>query len=357
MVTTDRSGLTVALPSDREIVMTRTFDAPRRLVFDVWTKPEHLVHWYGRKGWTLQVCEVDLRPGGGWRFVMVRTDGAKMEQRGVYREVVRPERLVFTERFEGEEFERMGGETLKTLLLSERDGRTTVTQTIRYASPQGRDAALRTPMEEGTASAFERLDEHLRTMAAGEVAERYQRLAAAFADKLANVPADRWDAPTPCPGWDVRDLVRHVVDVNAVHLRLAGHELPAGPGVDDDPLGAFDRVRGPIIDDLTDPARAQAPITNRFGTWAFAEIIDRAVCVDLAIHGWDLARATGQDERIDPAVLPYLWAAVNAVGEDVLRNPIAYGPALDPPPDADEQTRLLAHLGRQAWPDQPGRPG
>jgi uncharacterized protein YndB with AHSA1/START domain len=85
---------TFTTPSDREIVMTRVFDAPRALVFDAYTNPEHLPHWFGPRGWTLPVCEIDLRPGGPWRFVLRGPDGTEMGMRGVYQEIAPPERLV-----------------------------------------------------------------------------------------------------------------------------------------------------------------------------------------------------------------------------------------------------------------------
>src|SRR5262250_1643901 len=97
-------ALQITTPTDLEIVMTRVFDAPRRLVFDAWTKPEHVACWMlGPEGWTMPVCEIDLRPGGSWHFVWRRSDLTdrshltEMEMRGVYREVVPPERLVSTE--------------------------------------------------------------------------------------------------------------------------------------------------------------------------------------------------------------------------------------------------------------------
>ena len=146
-------ALEVTTPSDREIVMTRVFDAPRHLVFDAWTNPKHLPRWMlGPEGWTMPVCEIDLRPGGTWRFVWRRSDGTEMEMRGRYREVMPPERLVSTESWGGD-----WPETLNTLLLSEEDGRTTVTNTILYPSKEARDAALKTGMKEGVAASYDRL--------------------------------------------------------------------------------------------------------------------------------------------------------------------------------------------------------
>ncbi len=90
--------LTVTTPTDREIVITRAFDAPRRLVFEAYTDPKHLPHWMlGPPGWTMTVCEIDLRPGGAWHFAWSHSNGTQMEMRGVYREVKPPERLVSTE--------------------------------------------------------------------------------------------------------------------------------------------------------------------------------------------------------------------------------------------------------------------
>ena len=161
MDTTSEFGLTTfTTPTDREIVMTRVFDAPRKLVWEAWTSPEHLPHWMlGPPGWTMPVCEVDLRPGGSWHFVWRKADGAEMAMRGVYREVVPPERLVSTESWGGD-----WPETLNTLLLVEEDGRTTMTLTVLYPSKEARDAALQTGMKEGMNATFVRLDEYLRTM-------------------------------------------------------------------------------------------------------------------------------------------------------------------------------------------------
>src|SRR3981081_998521 len=92
--------LKVTPPSDREIVLTRVFDAPRTLVYDALTKPELLKRWFGPRGWSLTECDVDLRVGGAWRFVLSGPEGAKMVMHGVYRELVRPERDVHTERMD-----------------------------------------------------------------------------------------------------------------------------------------------------------------------------------------------------------------------------------------------------------------
>lgn len=160
MITTRDTILTVTTPSNREILMTRAFDAPRNLVWEAWTNPAHVPRWMlGPDGWSMPVCEIDLRPGGEWRFVWRRSDGTEMEMRGVYREVVPPERLVHTESWGGD-----WPETLNTLVLLEKDGRTRMECTILYPSEEARDAALRTGMKDGVEISFDRLAAYLRDL-------------------------------------------------------------------------------------------------------------------------------------------------------------------------------------------------
>jgi uncharacterized protein YndB with AHSA1/START domain len=161
MATANKGTATLTTPSDLEVVMTRVVDAPRRLVWEAWTNPEHVPQWMtGPDGWTMPVCEIDLRPGGGWHFVWRKTNGTEMEMRGAYREVTPPERLVSTESW-GENWP----ETVNTLILSEKGGKTTITQVILYPSKEARDAALKTGMKEGMDQSFDRLDEYLQTIA------------------------------------------------------------------------------------------------------------------------------------------------------------------------------------------------
>lgn len=164
MTRTENAGLVVTTPSDLEIVTTRTFRAPRQLVFDAYTKCEHLKRWLGPRGWTLPVCEIDLRPGGSWHYVHRGPDGMEMTMSGEFLVVSPPGQLVQTESFGGEEFEQMGGGTINTLVLEEHDGLTTVTTTIAYKSREARDAALQTPMEAGMAESADRLAELLQTL-------------------------------------------------------------------------------------------------------------------------------------------------------------------------------------------------
>jgi uncharacterized protein YndB with AHSA1/START domain len=146
--------LTVTTPTDREIVMTRVFDAPRHLVFDAFTKPELLKRWFGPRGWSLVVCEVDLKVGGTFRFVLRGPDGRDMGMRGVYREIVAPERSVHVESFDD-----YPGESQVTTVLVEQGGKTTLTATVLYPSREIRDMVAKSGMEHGAAESYDKLAE------------------------------------------------------------------------------------------------------------------------------------------------------------------------------------------------------
>jgi uncharacterized protein YndB with AHSA1/START domain len=152
-------ALKLTTRGDREIVMTRSFDAPRTLVFDAHTRPELVRRWLlGPPGWTMPVCEIDLKVGGAFRFVWRNVKGEEMGMGGVYREVVRPERLVNTERFDVAWYP---GEGLSTLVLVEKGGKTTLTNTVQYESKDARDGVLASGMERGVAASYDRLADML----------------------------------------------------------------------------------------------------------------------------------------------------------------------------------------------------
>jgi uncharacterized protein YndB with AHSA1/START domain len=156
-------NLQVTTPTEREIAMTRVFDAPRRLIYDAWTKPELLKRWLGVfGGWVLAVCEIDLNVGGTYRYIWRGPDGTEMGMSGVYREIVPGERLVCTEVFDEPWYE---GEAVDTLVFVEQGGRTTVTTTVLYESKAVRDAVLKSPMEHGVAAGYDRLEEILASIA------------------------------------------------------------------------------------------------------------------------------------------------------------------------------------------------
>jgi uncharacterized protein YndB with AHSA1/START domain len=155
--------LEVTTPSDREIALIRVFDAPRKLVFDCFTKCELLKRWgLGPRAWTLTECKVDLRVGGAWRFVTTKNTGEIMIMHGVFREIVAPERIVQTEVFEDPWY---AGEGQTTTTFVEKGGKTTLTVLCLYDSQEIRDSVLKSPMEGGVSTSYDRLAELLPTFA------------------------------------------------------------------------------------------------------------------------------------------------------------------------------------------------
>ena len=160
----DRLGVTrFATPSDNEIVVTRLVEAPREQVFDAWTKPDQVKRWMlGPDGYTMPVCEIDLRVGGTYRWVWRNPDRKQdMGVRGVYREIGAPDRLVCTEQFDDPWYK---GEALSTVTFVEANGKTTLTVTMRYESTEARDGVLASPMEGGVEQSYNKLAEILATL-------------------------------------------------------------------------------------------------------------------------------------------------------------------------------------------------
>jgi uncharacterized protein YndB with AHSA1/START domain len=149
-------ALKVTTPTDREIVLTRVFDAPRHLVYDAFTKPELLKRWFGPRGWSLVTCDVDLKVGGEFRFILRGPNGREMGMSGVYRELVPPERSVHMESFDD-----FPGAAQVTAVFVEEGGRTTMTATILSPSKEVRDAVIKSGMEHGAAESYDKLAEVL----------------------------------------------------------------------------------------------------------------------------------------------------------------------------------------------------
>ena len=151
--------LEVALPSPREVKVVRTFDAPARLVFDCHTKPELVRRWLtGTEGWSMPVCEIDLRVGGAFRYVWRNdTSGFEFGARGIWKEIVAPTRIVHTEHMDG-----FDGELLCTYTVTEAGGRTTMSITMLFASEAARDGAVKTGMTDGMGQSYDRLDELMK---------------------------------------------------------------------------------------------------------------------------------------------------------------------------------------------------
>lgn len=178
-------------------------------------------------------------------------------------------------------------------------------------------------------------------------ADRYRKLAAQMEARIAAVSDDQWDNQSPCDDWTARDVVRHIQNTSGMFLGFVGRSLPeGGPSVEDDPLGAFQHATRAIQAGLDDPAVADQEFDGLTGRNTFARAADQFLSADLVIHQWDLARATGQDETLDLDEVRTLDAALRPMG-DMLRSPGAFGPEIEPAPDADEQTRFLNFLGRR----------
>lgn len=157
MVAQNSSALSITLPSDREIQMTRVFDAPRELIFKAHSSCEHLKYWWGPRKYELSSCEMDFQPGGKYRFVHSGPDGEEHGFRGEYREILEPERIVSTFEWEG----LPGHISVETVTLVEENGKTTYTSTSVFDSVEDRDGMLQSGMESGANESMERLEEYL----------------------------------------------------------------------------------------------------------------------------------------------------------------------------------------------------
>jgi uncharacterized protein YndB with AHSA1/START domain len=154
-------AMTLTLKSDLEIELTRVFNAPRRLVFEAHSKCEHVRHWWGTRGDTMTVCNMDFRPGGTWRYVVRNKSGKEHGFGGVFREIVPPERFVWTFGFDG----MPGQPGVEIYSFEERDGKTTLTTYAKFDSIEQRDGVIASGMERGAAEMWDRLEEFLQTMA------------------------------------------------------------------------------------------------------------------------------------------------------------------------------------------------
>jgi uncharacterized protein (TIGR03086 family) len=178
--------------------------------------------------------------------------------------------------------------------------------------------------------------------------EAHRQHAAAFTSRVEGVRDGGWDAPAPVEGWVARDVVRHLVEWFPGFLQAgAGISLPAGPPVDDDPVGAWASQREAIQALLDDPGTAELVLSNpHLGEVPLPDAIDRFYTADVFMHTWDLARATGQDETLDPEMCRRLYEGMLPMDE-ILRSSGQYGPRVPVPDDADPQTLMLGFIGRR----------
>jgi uncharacterized protein (TIGR03086 family) len=178
-------------------------------------------------------------------------------------------------------------------------------------------------------------------------ADEHRTVTEVFTGRVRAVRPGAWDSPAPCEGWLARDVVRHLVEWFPDFLKAgAGVELPKGPSVDDDPVAAWTVHSDGVQALLDDPATAQRMLSNpHIGEVPLDQAVDRFYTADVFMHTWDLARATGQDERLDPGRCAQLLDGMLPL-DDVLRKSGQYGPRVEVPENADVQTRLLAFIGR-----------
>lgn len=189
-----------------------------------------------------------------------------------------------------------------------------------------------------------------------EIAERYRRRAEAFEQKVAAVRPDQWGDQSPCEKWTARDVVDHIVGMHGYMLMPVGRSLDGAATVQEDPLAAFQAARAAVEAVLADPALAKQESGTPAGPMTTEAHIDQVISDDLVLHGWDLARATGQDETMDPGDVERLWSSNSSIPPELIemyRTPDAFGPGVEVfgpevvvPADAPLQDRLLGFIGR-----------
>jgi len=178
-------------------------------------------------------------------------------------------------------------------------------------------------------------------------ADHYKKVAVEFTRRVEAVPANAWDNPAPCEGWVARDVVRHLVEwVPGFFSSYAHLALPTPPSVDDDPVAAWRVLDDALQSALDHPEIALREFDMRGTTYSVEHAIDMFVSGDLVVHTWDVARATGLDETLDPDEVHALFVGMEPMDE-MLRKSGHYGPRVEVPDDADEQTRLIAFTGRR----------
>ncbi|SEM34684.1 TIGR03086 family protein [Rhodococcus maanshanensis] len=188
-----------------------------------------------------------------------------------------------------------------------------------------------------------------------QIADRYRRRAEAFEQKIAAVRPGQWSEQSPCAAWTARDVVAHIVAMHAAMLRPVHRDLSPAPSVGDDPLAAFLAARVDVQAVLDSPELAETECDTPTGQMSVEQQIDEVLSDDLVLHGWDLARATGQDDAMDPGDVARLWSSALAIPADLMekcRTPGAFGPGIEVygpevtvPDDAPLQDRLLGLLG------------
>ncbi len=179
-----------------------------------------------------------------------------------------------------------------------------------------------------------------------ETADRFRKVAAGFTARVEGVPAGGWDNPAPCRGWVARDVVRHLVEWMPGFFSRYDVEFVPGPSADDDPVAAWAGVRDTVQGALDDPAVAAKTSDTPMGSKSLESSVGMIVIADVLIHTWDLARAAGLDETLDPDEVQRL-SGMMQMSDEQLRSSGQFGPAVSVPDTADPQTKLIAFSGRQ----------
>ena len=310
-------------------------------MWDAITQPRHLLRWWGPDYCPLVACDVDFRVGGDWRYLCRDMDGNELGWHGTYRDIHHGERIVTTEVFEG----FPDAEAVNTMTLTEDAGVTTLQTIVLHSTQEHRDGHVASGMEGGMQLTFNRLDDLLD--ASGSTAERFRRVAGRFTDRVNEVPEGAWENPAPCDGWTARDIVDHLVTwVPGFMSSTAGIEIEPGPPVAVDPAGAWINFADQIQALLDDPEIAAREIDGGpIGPQTIESAIGMIVLGDVLMHTWDLARATGLDESLDAAIVTEMLIGMQPMDE-MLRQSGHYGPKVEVADDADDQTKLMAFIGR-----------
>jgi uncharacterized protein (TIGR03086 family) len=177
--------------------------------------------------------------------------------------------------------------------------------------------------------------------------DRFEMVAARFDRTVRAVPNDKWGAASPCEGWTARDVVGHVVRNYRMMASEAGRGQPGEMGPEEDPVAAWSEAYTLMLALAQDPEARARPVPGPGGPAPLEQAMGTLISMDTHIHTWDLARATGGDEGLDPGVVKMTREMLEPM-DDIIRQPGVFGPKLEPPADADEGTRLLYFLGRRA---------
>jgi uncharacterized protein (TIGR03086 family) len=334
----------VTLPSDTEILITRSFEAPRALVWETLTTPQHLLRWWGPDWCPLVSCEIDFRVGGSWRYLSRMADGTELGWHGTYLDIVTGERVESSEVFEG----FPDAESRNTMTLTEHAGVTTLQTLVRHTSKEHRDGHIQSGMEGGMQITFNRLDDLLGAMQSIDEtpAARFRRVAGTFTEVAGAMSPEEWDRKAPCEGWVARDIVRHLVTWVPNIIGRSGLDFSQGPSIDDDPVGAWSHLATTLQCALDDPTVAATSFdVGPPGTMTVEQAIGMIVVGDIFIHTWDLSAAAGRPLTLDAQIVHDMFEGMQQM-DDMLRASGHYGPRVEVPATADEQSRFLGFLGR-----------